>query len=444
MILGGEIRTVSKLANRGESAVVLLRGPAGSGKTIFAAHLAAHEALVRGGDIIYGCIELLPTELDAQLSGLRFGPEHRSLRVHNLPAGSPAPAETTPRIFAPLIEVPAASDPDFGAEIEHAITEARAAQLRPTVIVIDSLAEGYRLGTTMPRALADALAKFAAEQGMLLILVEETIDARDSAWTFIADVVMELAHHGASGTAAAEQRAVTVRKNRFGPAHVGPHGFVIDQSQGIEIYPRLSTYLSDTSRAFLPREVRGVMPRWKLKRGDVNMEIPGVGEVILVTGGDATLVSNMLERFVSGSSFLRLNMASAPTPGESMGNCLYCGDPVLSAERLLFGFCSKLRELTGSISGVVIGDLEAIDRNVDPDGLRRALPVLIMIARSAGLPIALFETSAMREPLAVHLAETVIRVANRSLAGEVSTIATLSSRSPDQTDVPVEIPYVAR
>ncbi len=437
MILGGEIRTVPKLADRGESAVVLLRGPAGSGKTIFAAHLAAHEALVRGGDIIYCCIELLPTELDAQLSGLTFGPEHRSLRVSNLPAGSQQPAATTPRIFAPLIEVPATSEPDFGSEIEQAITAAKAAQLSPAVIVIDSLAEGYRLGTTMPRALADALAKFAAEQGLLLILVEETIDSRDSAWTFIADVVMELAHHGTAGTAAAEQRAVTVRKNRFGPAHVGPHGFVIDRDKGIEIYPRLSTYLSDASRTFLLFDICRATPKWRLEFDNARLDIPRAKEVVLVTGDDATLVSAMLEGFVVDSPCLRLDMARAPTPGEIEIRTLDCGDPVLGADRLLFNFCFKLRDLTRSISGVIVGDLEAIDRNIDPDGLRRALPVLIMIARAAGLPVALFETAAQGDPLSIHLADTIIRVARKEPRG---VLVNVSSRERGLWGVRAGIP----
>ena len=49
------------------------------------------------------------------------------------------------------------------------------ARLAPRVVVIDSLAEGYGLGTTVSRRLADALAKFAADEGVILILVEEVL-----------------------------------------------------------------------------------------------------------------------------------------------------------------------------------------------------------------------------------------------------------------------------
>lgn len=440
LILGGEIRAVSKLADRAESAVILVRGPAGSGKTIFATHLAAHEALVRGGDIAYCCIELLPSELDAQISGLAFGVEHRILRVSNLPANTSTTARLSPRIFASIIDVPESLDPDIGAELQRVIAEANRDGLTPRVVVIDSLTDGYRLGTSVPRYLADALAKFAAEEGILLILLEEVIDQRDSTWTFVADVVLELSHHGATGTSAAEDRAITVRKNRFGPAEVGPHAFAIHRAGGIEIYPRLGAYLSQRALALLAQSRRGPRPRWKLirKSGDADLSIPTGSEVVLVTGDDPTVVSVALNRLVGGEPSLRLDMVSTTTSNQMI---LPCGAPVLGPERMLSEFCAKLQELSGFISGLVIGDLEAINHHVDPDGLRRALPVLIMFAQASGLPVALFETASQRGPLSSHLADTILRVRfERRSVGQHGIVGHLSSRHRNLIDVEVVIP----
>jgi KaiC/GvpD/RAD55 family RecA-like ATPase len=435
LILGGEIRSVSKLVSHPESAVILVRGPAGSGKTLLATQLAAHEALVRGGDVVYCCIELLPSELDAQIAGLTFGFEHRPLRVSNLPSSAPPPADLIPRIFASLIDVPETAEPDIGAELQRVMGDARGAQLDPRVIVIDSLAEGYRLGTTVPRYLADALAKFAAEEGILLLLLEEVVDQQDSTWTFVADVVLELAHHGTAGTSAAEERAITVRKNRFGPAQVGPHAFAIHRDRGIEIYPRLGAYLSVTARELLPQDVRqGTWPTWTIATKEGRVTIPRRGEVVLVTGQDPTVVSVVLDRLIPRESSLRLDMASA-TPSEKM--ILHFGDPLLGPERMLSEFCSKLEELSGAISGLAIGDLEAINHNIDPDGLRRALPVIIMIAQAAGLPVALYETASQHDPLSKHLADTLIRVRYQHRPSRI--VANLSSRGQNVIDLEVQL-----
>jgi KaiC/GvpD/RAD55 family RecA-like ATPase len=437
LILGGEIRAVAKLAERAESAVILVRGPAGSGKTIFATQLAAHEALVRGGDVAYCCIELLPSELDAQISGLTFGPEARVLRVSNV-ADLPPGTEQAPRIYASIVEVPELGVPDIGAELQRVIDEAARESFTPKVVVIDSLAEGYRLGASVPRYLADALAKFAADNGILLVLLEEVMDQRDSTWTFIADVVLELAHHGSVGTSAAEERSLTVRKNRFGPAHVGPHAFAIHRTGGIVIYPRLSAYLSEFARSVLPQQVREQpLPHLRIKEnGGGYLAIPEQDEVVLLTGNDATTVLVALDRMVQQAQNLYLDMASM---GASEERVLRCGDPLLGPERLLSELSGKLESLSGSISGLVVGDLGAIDRNIDPDGMRRALPVILMIARSLELPVLLYETAA-QHPLSVHLADTVIDVrVDHKRNGQREIAGALSSRRRGLFRLNVEI-----
>jgi KaiC/GvpD/RAD55 family RecA-like ATPase len=437
LILGGEIRAIAKLADRGESTVILVRGPAGSGKSIFATQLAAHEALARGGDVVYCCIELLPSELDAQLSGLTFGPEKRGLRVSNV-ADSSLSVAHAPRIYASIVDVPEVEVPDIGGELQRVLHEATRELFLPKVIVIDSLAEGYRLGLSVPRYLADALAKFAADNGILLVLLEETMDQRDSTWTFIADVVLELAHHGAIGTSAAEERSLTVRKNRFGPAQVGPHAFAIHRAGGIVIYPRLSAYFSEFAGTVLPKHVRGkTSPQWRISQGGRPMSIPKEDEIVLLTGSDATAVLVALDRIALHAQLLYLDMASM---GPSADRVLRCGDPLLGPERLLSELSGALESLSGSISGIAVGDLGAIDRNIDADGIWRALPTIVMIARSLQLPVILYETAAQRA-LAVHLADTVVDVhVAYKPDGQHEIVGALSSRRRGLFRLEVHIP----
>lgn len=108
---------------------------------------------------------------------------------------------------------------------------------------------------------------------------------------------------------------------------------------------------------------------------------------------------------------------------------------------MLSDFCSKLKELSGSISGLIVGDLKAINHNIDPDGLRRALPIIITIAQAAGLPIVLFETNLARDPLSNHLADTIIRVEVEPVPlGPHEIVGILNSRSRDLIGINVRIP----
>jgi hypothetical protein len=78
---------------------------------------------------------------------------------------------------------------------------------------------------------------------------------------------------------------------------------------------------------------------------------------------------------------------------------------------------------------------------MDPDGLRRALPVLIMIAQASGLPIALSETASQRGPWSSHLADTVIRVVTgQRPEDQHEIIGHLSSRRRNLINLYVTIP----
>jgi KaiC/GvpD/RAD55 family RecA-like ATPase len=427
LVLGGGLPGVRKLDDQRESTVVLVRGAAGAGKTIFASHLAISEAAQQEGDVVYCCIELLPTELEAQLSNLTFGPEGFAARVTHV--GSEAPPVERPRILASIVDVPSEGLPDFGGEIKRSLDAARSAGLEPRVLVIDSLSEGYRLGGGVFRPLADALSKFAAEEGLVLVLIEEVAHDRDSLWTFVADVVFELSHHGAPGTASAEHRSLLVRKSRFGPSHVGPHGFAIRPDGGIEIYPRISNYLAHSVRQQIPRDVSDNQTvHWNVKDKEGRLQSPKPGEVFLVTGGDAAEVSIVAALAKSGVATLRLNLDRIGFKAEDE-MVLYCGDPLMSSELLMSMFWQRLHVLKGRISAIVVGDLDSIRGHCDPAAIRQALPVLVWLAHEAGLEVLLFETCAEgARATAIHLADTIIEV--RRAVSSSGTTMTLSLTSP--------------
>jgi KaiC/GvpD/RAD55 family RecA-like ATPase len=408
LVLAGGLHTVRKLDDQRESTVTLIRGAAGTGKTVFASHLAISEAAKRGGDVVYCCVELLPTELDAQLSNLTFGPEHLAVRV--IHAGNEAGDAESPRLLASIIDVPPEGEPDFGGELKRSIETARTAHLDPKVLVIDSLSEGYRLGGSVSRLLADALSKFAAEEGLLLVLIEEVSDHHDSLWTFIADVVFELSHHGTFGTAAAEQRSLVVRKSRFGPSQVGPHSFTIRRAGGIEIYPRLSNYLNDWVRELIPGNIVSHRQpvRWNVGDNRILPSFPEPREVVLVTGTEAILVALTAVHLQQGVDVLRLDLDRMSFEIEDKA-VSHWGNPFLGGEILMSMYWHRLVELRDRISAVVIGDLDSIRGNIDPIVLRQALPVLIWIAHEAGLAVMMLETHMEgSQPTAIHLADTVI------------------------------------
>lgn len=412
LVLAGGLRTVHKLGDARESTVALVRGAAGAGKTIFASHLAISEAARRGGDVVYCCIELLPTELDAQLSNLTFGPEQLVVRVMHV--GTEAADAAPLRVLASIIDIPTESEPDFGSELRRSLEAARAARLDPKVLVIDSLSEGYRLGGDVARPLADALSKFAAEEGLVLVLIEEVCSGQDSLWTFIADVVFELSHHGPLGTAAAEHRSLVVRKSRFGPSHVGPHSFTIRRAGGVEIQPRLGTYLDFWVRELIPRDIGGEKPaRWNMEGSHESVDLPEAGEVVLVTGTDAAAVAITAKHLQQGVDVLLLDLDRVGGEADAE-TVIRCGDPLMSGERLMSMFWHRLAQLRHRVSAIVVGDLGSIRGNADPAALRRVLPVLVWLAHEAGLAVLLFETYAnASQATAIHLADTVIEAHRR-------------------------------
>src|SRR5690349_3860934 len=74
LLLGGGLRFIDRMEENQPSAVVLIRGAPGVGKTVLATQIAAHISQEAKTDIAYACVELLPTELRAQLEGFPKSP----------------------------------------------------------------------------------------------------------------------------------------------------------------------------------------------------------------------------------------------------------------------------------------------------------------------------------------------------------------------------------
>jgi KaiC/GvpD/RAD55 family RecA-like ATPase len=193
LLLGGGIPVLKRHEDFRESATLLVRGPPGSGKTILGVQLAGSLARSLGCDVAYGCVELLPSELASQHAGIKK--VWLAERVIMAPFMKHEPRGKECRIFAEMLDLGSSGEEvsKLGDAIEHVPRVIERAGGKPRVLVIDSLSDGYNLGATKaPRELADALCKMAAQRGMVLILLEEIVESRPSAWSFATDIVLQL------------------------------------------------------------------------------------------------------------------------------------------------------------------------------------------------------------------------------------------------------------
>ncbi len=113
LVLGGGLRFVERVAGAGESTTVLVRGAAGTGKTLLAMHLAAAVAKALSADVAVACVELLPLELQTQLAGFEETRPLLPVRVDDEVA-----AGASPRIFARMLQPqPEHTDDPMGDEV---------------------------------------------------------------------------------------------------------------------------------------------------------------------------------------------------------------------------------------------------------------------------------------------------------------------------------------
>lgn len=241
-VLGGGLRALHRAGETAESGTVLVRGAAGTGKTILGLHLAAALAKGRGGGIGYVCTELLPEELAVSASAFEQTDKLAVVTLDGEMIGSEPQGRS---VYHSMISV---DEGEPGADrlleaLPRLVRHMREKGAMARVIVVDSLAGGYQLGAGVARQVADAVAKFAVEEGVSVVLVEEALDPRPSPWSFAVDTVLELALHTGSELPDGMDRTITVAKHRLGWCDPGPHAFWMN-GPTLEVFPRPAAYLN--------------------------------------------------------------------------------------------------------------------------------------------------------------------------------------------------------
>jgi KaiC/GvpD/RAD55 family RecA-like ATPase len=247
LVLGGGPR----LLRRGpdptrESATVLVRGGPGVGKSVFAADFAMRMATALGGDALYVCIEVLPSEVIAQRMGFDGFDPAKPAAVDLAHAGARKAPGDGPKLVVGMADMPVVEGvPDVGSTMLALARLAAERGFAPRVVVVDSLSDGYGLGRNVPRPIVDGVCKLAVEEGWTLVLVEEVAGVETSAWSFAVDTVLTLS------VTPAGRREVMVTKHRFGSCQPGPHRLLVER-EGVRVLPCFAAYRNAVRDLDLP------------------------------------------------------------------------------------------------------------------------------------------------------------------------------------------------
>ena len=274
------------------------------------------------GDVVVACVELLPTEYFAQIEAGRAElVQCEPPRVIMLTQTIPLSPAKSPRIFCGLLPELIGPEPDLVAALETLHRDALLLNGKPMVFVVDSLIAGYGLGPTSPRQNIDALMKFAAQEGLGLVLCEEASDDTPSVWDFAADTLLVLEQQRTG------ERQILVRKHRYGASATEAHQLEIRGWGQPRVYPRPNAWRG-VNRIASTLCAHG----WQFRNGYPNPHlrwIDGLGlklaeprdyrsSFALVSGLNLALVRNsplvfyLLARTLSGTS------SSTSTPCGSM------------------------------------------------------------------------------------------------------------------------------
>jgi KaiC/GvpD/RAD55 family RecA-like ATPase len=451
LVLGGGIPVLKRHPDYEESATLLVRGAPGSGKTIFGVQLAGSLGRELGCDVAYGCVELLPSELAAQHAGIKRS--EVSERVVTAPFPEQGPRGGECRIFAEMLDIGASGEEaaKLGDAIERVLAATERAGGKVGVLVLDSLSDGYNLGSSAPRELADALCKMAAQRGLILILLEEIIESKPSAWSFAADSVIELSLQREEDARAPFARRLAVSKHRFSACEPGPHRFTIAANQGVYVLPHPATYIQPLAQALIFPELnptRGPSQNWCLPAH----KEPAGGWPLFSDCVTAVYGSESQDVFAMAAKLGTMTETGRPAYGAEVildfsrndGKLLNhsldstarylvgCGDPFITGDWLVATATTGARAAlahSGAIRRVLIGDLQSLRTFRDAADARQALMMLVSVLRKAHVPVILFETS-------------VPRTIERSLGnGQVSHEETGALAPPilDFADVAIEI-----
>ena len=405
LALGGGFRFVRRthLADR-ESATLLIRGGPGTGKSVLAEDLALRLAAELGGDALYVCVEVLPSEVLAQRMGFeQFDPAYVVDLSHDITRD---PNAQKPHLVLGMRDVPLDADgePDLGSTLLDLARIATQRGFTPKVVVVDSLSDGYSLGRTVPRPIVDGLCKLAIEQGWGLILIEEVADASVSPWAFAVDTVLSLRVAPAVSPAQA-RRELLVTKHRFGSCEPGPHRLQIDPKR-LRVIPPFAAYRNAVRDLSLPppskdRSLRvpvvGTPPDWDAFR------VPdGEGRCVTVQGamGWQKLddISARIGEFrgdgtpAAGHRVTAwlIESGSLPFDADEQGFSLGTLHQFIDGEDWLEDILTHLSNWPGEIACVRVGPAEKVQNYENAADLQRAISLLMNILSQRGLVAVLF------------------------------------------------------
>ncbi|MEZ4409659.1 MAG: ATPase domain-containing protein [Polyangiales bacterium] len=394
LVLDGGLRGLRRLGDNVHSGVLLVRGGPGSGKTILGAHLAAALAIPGGLDIVWCCLELLPTELEAQLSSFT---KTKDVQLH-FAARAPEGSVRHPAGYVEMAAVPfgEGDHPEFIRQLEAMLDRAQAMRLSPRVLVIDSLSDGYGVGSHFDRFDADAVCKLAAARGIFVVLLEETSQPGPSPWSFAADTVLELATRTPTRPDFRHDRALWVTKHRFAMSDSGPHPLRYE-SGAVALDPRIEAWSrmlpTDEARRRwfgVPPDVKG--PQWR-------SEIEALGD----WPGPAGILAAAISRNADGafqcarqllaeaSKYLevRFEVHGQDLPSNALQShihatdhsfTIYTSTDLNSPERLLSDMLGVLRQFRANC--LILGGFDRLQTADTRTTFLRILDVLLPFSRS--------------------------------------------------------------
>ncbi len=383
LILGGGPRLLRRFPGGSrESATLLVRGGPGTGKSVLAADVAWRMARAVGGDVLYVCVEILPSEVLAQRMGFDGFDPATAIDLAQ-PEACKASGDG-PTLVVGMAEMDTDEDgvPDLGSMIRELAQISKERGCNPRVVVVDSLSDGYGLGTRVPRPIVDGVCKMAVQQGWVLVLVEETADERPSQWSFAVDTVLSLE------VTAAGRRELRITKHRFGPCQPGPHRLLVER-EGVRVLPCFAAYRNAARDLELPppatrRSLRvpvvGQAPDWS------SFDVPDeAGRVVSVQPGGLDALANAI------GSKARDGSAQPEAPATQWrGFRVGSLDPMIDGEEWLEAALSQLAASKLPVARIAIGPIEGIWIYEQSETLCKAISMLASILVRRGVIVVLF------------------------------------------------------
>jgi KaiC/GvpD/RAD55 family RecA-like ATPase len=385
---------------------MLVRGGPGAGKSVLATDLALRLARALGGDVLYACVELLPSEVLAQRMGFEDFNSTKAIDLAQPEArkasgdGPTLVVGMTEMAMSPLEE--GGDVPDLGGMILDLARLSFERGCEPRVVVVDSLSDGYGLGARAPRPTVDAVCKLAIEQGWVLVLVEEAADDRASPWSFAVDTVLSLE------VTPEGRREVRVTKHRFGACQPGPHRLLVEREIGVRVIPCFAAYRNAVRDLALPKPAKnrslrvpvvGPEPDW------TTFNVTDEQGRVVAASFDGGLSPDAVNDFTAAIGALAPD--GSPHPGarvalylheshelpfeaDATGFTVGTLHQMVDGEEWLEAALSRLILTDSPLARVRIGPTYGIDVYEQSDTLQKAISLLASILARRGLIVLVY------------------------------------------------------